>query len=291
MARAAWLLVLLALAGEGLAATVQAVDDRGKIVVLQGPARRIVALAPHVTELVFAAGAGDRLVGVTAFSDYPEAAKALPVVGDYGNTDPERILQLHPDLVIAWQGANRGGDVSRLERLGLPVFVTDPHRLDDIPRLLEAIGRLAGTEEAAGRAAADFRARWRELSRRYAHRRPVRLFYEIWHEPLMTVNDANFIGDVIRLCGGRNVFGSAPTEAPAVGLENVLAENPEAIIVSGMGRPDPGARDAWRRFPRLAAVRGGHLFFIPPDLLQRPTPRILQGAGRLCGQLEQVRTR
>lgn len=290
---AGWLpsasLLLFLAATAAVAAPLKLVDDAGRAVVMNLPAVRIVALSPHVTELVFAAGAGNKLVGVSSFSDYPAAAKLIPHVGDGGKIDAERILALKPDLIIGWHSGNSAADIATLERLGMPVFLTEPRRLDDIQRLLEVIGKLAGTEQAATLAAEDFRAGVTELKRRYAGRWPVRVFYEIWHEPLITVNGEHLISDVLRLCGGRNVFAGVSSLTPAVAVESVLAEDPAAIIASGALYVERGQVEGWRRYPRLAAVRLGHVFFIHPDLIQRQTPRILQGAQQMCDQIEQVR--
>lgn len=290
---AGWLpsagLLLFFAATAAVAAPLKLVDDAGRTVALNLPAVRIVALSPHVTELVFAAGAGGRLVGISSFSDYPSAAKRIPHVGDGGKIDAERILALKPDLIIGWHSGNSAADIATLERLGIPVFLTEPRRLDDIPRLLEIIGKLAGTESAAMLAAEDFRTAAAGLKRRYAGRQPVRVFYEIWHEPLITVNGEHLISDVLGLCGGRNIFAGVSSLTPAVAVEGVLAEDPAAIIASGALYAERGPLDGWRRYPRLAAVRRGHIFFIHPDLIQRQTPRILLGAQQMCEQLEQVR--
>lgn len=264
------------------AASVTAVDDAGRTVALPAPARRILSLAPHVTELVFAAGAGAKLAGATSFSDYPAAAKSLPLVGDYGKIDAERILALKPDLVIGWRSGNSAADIAALERLGLSVFLTEPRRLEDIPRLIETIGELADTRQEAAAAAAGFRAEAAELRRRYGGRRPVRVFYEIWHDPLLTINGAHIISDVIGLCGGNNIFAAAGSLTPAVSAEDVLAGSPEAIVASH-------SLQGWHRYPRLSAVRRGNLFIIDPDLIQRQTPRILLGARQMCGQIERAR--
>lgn len=281
--------LLLLAATAAVAAPFKLVDDAGRAVALNLPAARIVALSPHVTELVFAAGAGSKLVGVSSFSDYPAAAKRIPHVGDGGKADAEHLLALKPDLIIGWHSGNSAADIATLERLGIPVFLTEPRRLDDIPRLLEIIGMFAGTQPEAARAAAEFRAGMAGLKRRYAGRQPVRVFYEIWHEPLITVNGEHLISDVLGLCGGRNVFAGASSLTPAVAVESVLAEDPEAIIASGALYAERGPLEDWRRYPRLAAVRRGHVFFIHPDLIQRQTPRILQGAELMCEQIEQVR--
>jgi iron complex transport system substrate-binding protein len=249
----------------------------------------MVALAPHIAELAFAAGAGSKLVGVSSYSDYPAAAAQIAVIGDFGKVDMERIVQLKPDLVIAWKSGNRSADIEKLEQLGFPVFVTEPRRLADIPRLLRDLGTLAGTQTEADRAAQAYDRELARLQARYRTARPVSVFYEIWNQPLMTLNDEHIISDVIHLCGGRNIFGGLSALTPTVSLENVLAADPEAIIASGSLYNDARLMEAWKRFPQLQAVQKRHLYQVHPDLIQRPTPRILQGAAVICRQLEAVR--
>lgn len=281
------LLALLPTLAQAEAITVT--DDLGRELRLAEPARRIVSLAPHVTELLYAAGAGEQVVGAVSYSDYPEAAKALPRVGGYHKVDVEAVLALRPDLVIGWGEGNRPAERERLQAMGLAVFVNDPHSLNDIARSLQRIGQLAGTSATADAAAAAFRARRAALEAKYARQPPVRVFYQVWHAPLMTVNGAHLISSVIRLCGGENVFAALPTLTPRIGMESVLATNPQAIVASGMDASRPEWLDDWRRWKDIPAVRNGHLFHIPPDLIQRHSPRILDGAERLCDQLEAVR--
>ncbi len=284
------MLVCYCLALYSLPATaVQVMDDAGHQVSLVQPARRIISLAPHITELLFAAGAGDAVVGTVSFSDYPAEAGRLPGVGDYANLDIETIVALQPDLVVAWQSGNSRPQVEQLERLGLPVFYSEPRRLEDIAGNLERLGRLAGRETVAEAAATRFRARYRRLGTRYAQAATIRVFYEIWQQPLMTVGGEHLISQVIRLCGGENVFSGLDTLAPTVNREAVLAADPEVIIVAGPASQRSQWLDAWRKWPRLAAVRQDQLYFIPPDLIQRQTPRVLDGAERMCEQLEQAR--
>lgn len=272
-------------------AQIELTDDAGQRIVLEQPARRIVSLAPHVTENLFAAGAGDRVVGVVAYSDYPEAARALPQVGGYTQIDLEAVVALRPDLVVGWRSGNREAHLDRLRALGIPVYLNEPRNLDDVARSLEQFGRLAGSEEVARAAAAAFRSRHAALAARYAARPRVRTFYQIWDRPLMTINDEHLIADVIRLCGGSNVFADLSQLTPTIGVEAVLAAGPEAIVASGMGEARPEWLDQWARWPQLEATRRDNLFFIPPDLIQRHTPRILDGAERLCEQLETARAR
>ena len=283
--------LLFALIAVPAAADIRVTDDAGRTVVLAAPAQRIVSLAPHVTELLYAAGAGAKVVGVVQYSDYPEAAKALPRVGGYTAVDMEAVVALKPDLVIAWKSGNRNQQYDRLEKLGIPVFVNEPRSLDDVARSLETFGRLAATSTEAGVAAAAFRARRDALAARYAQRPPVEVFYQIWNKPLMTINGKHLISDVMALCGGHNVFAELPILAPTVTEEAVLAAAPQVIVASGMGDSRPEWLDSWRRWTTLPAVVRDNLFFIPPELLQRHTPRILDGATRLCEQLEQARAK
>ncbi|ROR32050.1 cobalamin-binding protein [Inmirania thermothiophila] len=270
------------------AAAVTATDDRGVTVRLAAPARRIVSLAPHATELLFAAGAGGRIVGAVEWSDYPPEARAIPRVGGYRALDLERIVALHPDLVVGWASGN-GAALTRLEAAGLAVFATEPRRLEDIAAAIEALGRLAGTEERAGEAAARFRARLAALRARWSGRRPVRVFYQVWDRPLITVGGPQIISRLIELCGGRNVFAQLAELAPTVTVEAVIAADPDAIVF-GLREGREGWAAFWRRFPFLRAVGRGHLIGLDADLLQRPTPRLLDGAERLCRALEAVRS-
>ena len=273
------------------AVAIELTDDAGNHIRLERPAQRIVSLAPHITELLFAAGAGAQVVGVVAYSDFPPEATTLPQVGGYSKVDLEAVASLRPDLVVAWSSGNRNAHLDRLRALGIAVFLNEPRSLDDVARSLEQFGELAGSTEVASAAAQRFRTRHASLSARYRERAPVRTFYQIWDRPLMTINDEHLIADVIRLCGGRNVFGTLGTLSPTIGVEAVLAANPEAIVASGMGEARPEWLDQWKRWPDLAANAHDNLFFIPPDIVQRHTPRILDGAERLCALLETARTR
>lgn len=264
-------------------------DVSGSSIRLAVPAKRIVSLAPHITELLFAAGAGDRVVGNVEYGNYPPTAATLPKVGNYGRLDLEAIVALKPDLVMGWDSGNAAASVARLRSLGLTVHLSEPSRIEDIAGELERIGKLAGTEATAKAAAKAFRQRYAKLAARYSRRPPVAVFYQIWKQPLMTVNGKQIISDAIRLCGGRNVFAQLPILAPTVTVEAVIAVNPEVIVASGMGESRPEWLDDWRRWTTLTAVARDNLYFVPPDLLQRHTPRILDGAEKLCTQLETAR--
>jgi iron complex transport system substrate-binding protein len=266
-------------------------DDSGATLRLAAPARRIVSLAPHITETLYAAGAGSQLVGAVEYSDYPEAARKLARIGGYSRLDLEAIAALKPDLAIGWASGNSPAHIEKLRALGIPVYLAQPERIEDVATQLERYGELAGTQAVARAAAADFRNRLAELRKRYGDRPPVRTFYQIWRQPLMTVGGGQVISDAIRLCGGENVFGDLKALAPKVTIEAVLAADPEAIVASGMGEARPEWLDDWRQWQSLTAVKRDNLFFIPPDLIQRHTPRLVEGAARLCAHLETARSK
>jgi iron complex transport system substrate-binding protein len=267
-------------------AAVAAVDDAGRSIALDIPARRIVSLAPHATELIFAAGGGAYLVGVSEYSDYPPDAKRIASVGGIFTLDLERVLALKPDLVVAWGSGNSASQVAKLRALGIKVFESEPRDFAAVASTIERLARLTGTE-AVGQAAADsFRTRLEQVKARYRQRPPVRAFYQIWGSPLMTVNGAHLISAALRLCGGENVFADLPQLAPTVSIESVLKENPEVIFASSA---NDEAFAGWRRFPRLLAVARGNLYSINADLMNRAGPRVLDGTESLCKQLDAAR--
>ncbi len=268
---------------------VQVSDDIGNRVRLARPAERIVSLAPHITELLFAAGAGDAVVGTVSHSDYPPEAAQRPQVGDAESLDVESILVLQPDLVVAWKSGNPARQLEQLIQLGIPVFYSEPRHLEDIATSLERFGLLAGSHRLASAAADNFRSATRRLIQDYADAPPVRVFYEIWHQPLMTIGGKHLINELIRSCGGRNVFADLALLATTVDREAVLRADPEIIIASGISDQRPPWLDEWLDWPQMAAVKNGHLYSIPPDLIQRHTPRLLIGARRLCQHLDQAR--
>ncbi|HEC20554.1 MAG TPA: cobalamin-binding protein [Gammaproteobacteria bacterium] len=272
-------------------ASVSVKDDAGNTVTLAKPAQRIISLAPHVTELLYAAGAGNRLVGAVEYSDYPEAAKSLPRVGSYNAVDLERIIALKPDLVVVWQSGTLKGSVQKLRQMGVPVFASEPQTLEDIAQNLRRLGQLAGTDKTASAAAERFLTGLNRLRARYGHSEPVSVFYQVWQQPLMTIGGRHMISQVIELCGGRNIFAGLSALAPRVSLESVLAKNPQVIVGGGVTENNPQWKEYWQQWPQIRAVKNSHVYSVNPDLLQRQTPRILLGAEVLCEQLEQVRNK
>jgi iron complex transport system substrate-binding protein len=270
-------------------------DDSGATVTLDTPARRVVSLAPHVTELLFAAGGGARVVGAVRYSDYPKAAQSIPRIGDNTSLDLERIAALHPDLIVAWRHGSASRQMDRLRALGIPVFYSEPHRLADIASNLDRLGVLLGTQAQAHKAADAFDADIARLRARYARRPSVSVFYQVWDDPLMTLNGDNVFSEVIGVCGGVNAFAGEAPRVPTLSAEAVLAVNPEAVVTATPGATSPErplpALDRWKRWPSLIAVARGNLFGIDGDLINRPTPRIALGAAALCRDLEEARER
>jgi iron complex transport system substrate-binding protein len=268
-------------------ASVSVQDDAGRTVTLPAPAQRIVSLAPHATELLYAAGAGAKLVGVGKFSDYPVRAKSLPSVGDSAALDLERIVALKPDLVVIWGSGNTAPQIAKLRGLGLPIFESEPHDFAAIASSLERLGQLSGNVAIGQAAAANFRARLQTIAHTYRQRPAVRVFYQIWHAPLMTLNDQHMVSAAIHVCGGENVFGKLPRLAPTIDVEAVLQADPEVIIAGGSAIDNTPA--SWRRFPTLTAVARDNLFSLDSDIMTRAGPRILDGTEALCQQLDAAR--
>jgi len=258
--------------------------------VLDKPAERIVSLAPHATELLYAAGAGDRVVGVLSTSDWPPEAAAKPKVGDAHRLDMERIFTLAPDLVVTWP-YSATSQVAALRARGVPVFITNPTTIAGIAADLERLGVLAGTQAAASERARAFRSQLARLSLRRGQTREVRVFYEIWNEPLYTIGGRHLISEALRVCGGENVFAALTLPAPGVSVEAVLAAKPEAIIAGADRAVRPVWLDEWKRWSTLPAVVQGNLYTVDANLLHRPGPRFLDGVEGLCAALDDARSR
>ena len=281
--------LLLYIAAQIQAAPFSISDDSGAQVAFAAPPRRIISLAPNLTELAYAAGMGSSMVAVTAYSDYPEAAQQLPQVGDAFRLDWERLVAFKPDLVLAWGSNLSARDRAAFAKLGLKLLVLEPRRLDDIPKVLRLLGRIAATDEAAEAAARTFEQQAAALRQRYAARASVRAYLQIADAPLLTVNGAHIISDVLHLCGAENVFAAAPLLTPAVSDEALVKEQPQVMLgIAATSEQEEQTRSLWRKLP-LAAVKQGRMGFVHPDLISRSTPRILQGAARLCELVESAR--
>jgi iron complex transport system substrate-binding protein len=281
------LFLLAVIAVPAQAITVQ--DFSGREVTLDQPAKRIVALAPHIVENLYSAGAGDKLVGVVSYSNFPDEAKNVPEVGTYNAFSLEQVLALQPDLVVMWGSGNGMQTLSKLEALGIPVYVSELRQLSDVPKSIRNLSQLAGTPAIGEAEASRIETELNALHHRYGDKRSLSVLYQIWNDPLQTVNGEHLISEIIALCGGHNVFGDARSLAPKISIESVLLRDPDAIVASGMGEARPEWLEQWRAYPSLTAVADESLFFVNPDHLQRPSARIVLGARSLCQQLDQIR--
>ena len=284
-------------AGLAQAAPITLKDDAGHTLTLPGPAKRVISLAPSLTEMLFEAGGGGTLVGAVEYSDYPPAALQVPRIGSNQKLDVERIAQLKPDLVLVWFHGNAQREVERLAALKIPMFFIEPHGIGDIPGAIERIGQLVGSQPTARAAATRFKARHAALQARYAGKSPVRVFYQVSAKPLYTINGSQIISDVIRLCGGVNVFGKEAMLVPQLSTESVVAANPDAILTARMGGGgegplrvmDEASLAGWLKFTSLPAVKNKQLWLIPGDAISRHGPRILNGAQAVCTALDEAR--
>lgn len=281
-------IALMVVATTAAAAAVSVRDDSGRILELPGPARRIVSLAPHITELLFAAGAGRAVVGAVAHSDFPPEANAIPRVGDAIGLDLERIVALAPELVVTWPWT-APAQVEQLRARGIPVYMVDAKSIDSIADNMEKLSVLAGTSAEATPAVAQWRRRLRALDARSRPSPPWRVFYQLGDAPMFTVGAPQLITEAIRMCGGRNVFGTLAAPAPAINVEAVVAASPQVIVAGADNAVPPAWLSEWRRWPELPAVKAGNLFVVDANLLHRSGPRFLDGVEQLCAAMDRAR--
>jgi iron complex transport system substrate-binding protein len=253
------------------------------------PPQRIVSLAPHLTELAFTAGAGERVVATVEYSDHPDAARSIPRIGDAFRVDLERLLALRPDVVLVWESGNPAPTIERIRALHLPVVSFQTQRLADVATVLRQIGRLAGTSAVADRAADDYERRIQELRDLYRDRTRVQVFVEVDDRPLYTVNGQHIISEIVELCGGRNVFAELNELAPAISIEAVIAANPQAIISTDDTVPDAAAE--WSRWRHIEAVRTKNVYTLRSDDIARATTRLTVAAEAVCRTLDTARQR
>jgi len=264
-------------------------DDAGRRIEIGAPARRIVTLAPHLAELAFAAGAGAYVVGVSSYTDWPDAARKLPEIAASGQVDLERLVLAKPDLVLTWTSGVPAQENARIERLGYRVVSVEIRKLEDVAVWLRRIGDLAGTGSTAQAAAAAYERDLQALVARHRGRPPVPTFYEIWNDPLMTLSGSHLVSQILDVCGGRNVYADATTLAPVVSLEDLIATRPVAVLVAAPPAQADRWTGAWRTDPRLRAVQARHVESIDPALANRMGPRVLDGVKAVCAALERAR--
>ena len=268
-----------------------AIDDVGKELCIVAPAQRVIALSPGATELMFAAGAGHKVVAVVSYSDYPPAALELPSVGSHTRVDMEALMALQPDLVVTWVTGNPPAQIELLQELGIPNFAIEPRTFDGVSNVIERLSTLTGTEAAGFAEAERFRLGIAALTERYRDVDPIPVFYQVWEKPLMTVNNEHLIGKVLKLCGAKNVFGGMSRPIPRISAEVVLQANPYAILTGSVDGQTNQELEDWKDYSGLTAVEKDNLLFVPASLISRPTPRLLEATQIICEKLEAARAR
>jgi vitamin B12 transport system substrate-binding protein len=264
-------------------------DDRGVSVHLSAPARRVITLSPHATELVFAAGGGAILAATVDASDFPQAARNIPRIGAGLQPEPERLLRLQPDLLIGWQASQ----FSTLNSLRIPAFLSAPKTLNDVPDTIEKLGILFDTQDIARARASALRALLEPLKSAPLAGEPVRVFLQVGETPEYSLNRTHLLSQVVQACGGINVFGLAAAIAPKISAESVLAQRPELILLGRVGASeqptlDSAAQQFWARL-NLPAALAGHVFVMDSDVLYRPGPRLIEAAQAICSMIQQAR--
>ncbi|WP_434953392.1 cobalamin-binding protein [Shewanella sp. HL-SH4] len=250
-------------------------------------AKRIVALSPHGVEMLYAIGVGDRIVATTDHADYPESAKFIPRIGGYYGIQIERIIELNPDLVVVWASGNKLEDINQIKQLGFTVFNSDPKSLDDVATEIEQLGQLTGQAQQAQKVADDYRQHLAEIRQQNTLKSKVKVFYQLWSTPLMTVSKGSWIEHIIGACNGANVFYEAASEYPQISIENVLLTNAEVILQSQDEGNAMGVN--WSQWPELPAVKHKHIYQLDADVLHRASPRVLQGIKLVCDALDKAR--
>lgn len=257
----------------------------------QQQAKRIIALSPHSVELLFALGVGNRIVATTEHADYPKAALSIERIGGYHGLQIERIVELKPDLIVAWQGGNREQDLDKLESLGLNVYRSETKNLFGILDELNALAKKTGTESRSRALELEFKQAFKHLKQQYQPVSSVSFFYQLWQQPLRTMASGSWINEIFEVCGGHNIINSESglSDYPQVSLESVILEAPQAIFIPSDHGSYSQAGDLWKKWPQIPAVKQNNIFFIDGDLLHRFSLRVMDGAKEVCNKLDQVR--
>ncbi len=280
MSRLVILIGIIAFCSQAIACDVG--DDTGNALHLAHPAKRLIVLAPDLVENVFVIGAGHSIVGVVQGSDYPKAALAIPVVGSYSGVDLERIVAMHPDLIIAWKYAF-ARQLAALRRLGIPVYVAAPKQLNDVPALMRKLGCLTGHEQAANTAAAQFETSLQQIKKSVKYKQAPTVFFQIDHHLLMTINKDSWINQVIALCGGKNLYADAKVITPEIAREALVLANPEVIMNIS---DDDQWKSEWQKWTDITAVKNRALYSIRPDFISRAGPRLIEGVRQVCRSIQ-----
>ncbi|NRA69780.1 MAG: cobalamin-binding protein [Gammaproteobacteria bacterium] len=252
-------------------------------------AQRIVALSPHSVELLFAIGAGSKIVGSIDSADYPDAAKKLNFVGNYHGLVIEKIIALKPDLIISWASGNKTDQIEQLKKLGFNVVNSDPKSLDDIAENIRLLGQLTDLTKKSEQVAKIYEQQLAEIKARYQTKAKIKVFYQLWSKPLMTISNKSWINQLIENCGATNVFANNQTAYPQISIENVLVTNPQVILIPSDNNTRNHDIFGWEKWTYLEAIKNHHIYYPDATLLHRPTPRLLTAMAQMCQQIDRAR--
>jgi len=255
------------------------------------PAKRIIALAPHIVEMLYAIGAGDRIIGTTSYSDYPDEAKKIPQIGGYHGVQIEKIIEMAPDLIIVWKGGNKADDIAKLRQLNMPMAYSRPKTLEDIAHEVTVLGKLTGLEKNAKKVADDFLVKAEEIKKKYQGKPVVRAFYQLWFEPLRTVGPNSWLQYLLSYCGAENVFADAVSDYPLVSQESVIVKMPSVMIIPenhGTYKTQE-VLSIWGQWKQVPAIKNQHIYTVDSDLMHRTTPRMLNGLADMCEKIDRAR--
>ncbi|NVJ60111.1 MAG: cobalamin-binding protein [Gammaproteobacteria bacterium] len=250
---------------------------------------RIIALAPHAVEMLYALGAGKNIVGTVEYADYPEAAKTIRRIGNYAGIQIEQLVALKPDLIVAWKSGNRAEDLAKIESLGFPIYYTSPQTINEVFTDLANLGEKTGQINEAKEIVAELKTEYSKIKQRYNNKRKVKVFYQLWHDPTRTIGKDSWINSMIEDCNGINIFSDTDAGYPLVAFETVVVKNPEVIIIPHHSGEQGAKVDIWKKWQEVDAVKNDRLSVLNGDLLHRFSPRAIEGLSKLCGAIDTAR--
>ena len=258
-------------------------------IALANEVKRIITLSPSAVEMLYAIGAGDRIVGTVEYSDFPEQAKDILRIGNYKGVQIEKIVALKPDLVVTWESGNQLADIKKLKSLGIPTFNSSPRNIPDLAEQLIRLGKITGTEEKAKIAADSILAKFHELKGKYGSKDKVKVFYQLWHDPMRTVGPTSWISTLISDCNGENIFNDTDAGYPLVSLESIVVKNPQVIIIPHHSGEVGAKQEVWNNWKNVDAVKHQRLSIVDGGIMLRLGPRIIEGLELMCEAIDDAR--
>ena len=251
--------------------------------------KRIIALSPHAVEMLYAIGVGDQIVATVERADFPKEAKKIPRIGNYVGIQIEKLVALQPDLVVAWKGGNQKADLERIKSLGYKIYDSHPQSITEVNQNLIELGELLDVQEAAKKASQKMMDDYQAIINQYKDKPKVRAFYQLWHDPMRTVGPDNWVGSLMKDCGGDNIFAEAKAGYPLVSFESILVKNPESIIIPHHSGAIGAKKDIWANWKNIQAVKNNQLHTIDGNVILRSSPRAIEGLVLLCKAIDKAR--